>query len=143
MTPRLRVENACARLGAPAVVSGCLELLAGGAGDPGIVEVLGGEHGRVVLAQGVPPVHAYWLRVWGARGLLYAWDPDREPDVVAALVAATADDAWRVREAVCRVVAGRLLGDALDAVAALRHDPVPRVREAAYRALVRLTAAGA
>jgi hypothetical protein len=47
----------------------------------------------------------------------------------------TAECAQRGRDA---FVGG--LGDALDAVAALRGDEVPRVRAAAERAVVRLTA---
>jgi hypothetical protein len=42
-----------------------------------------------------------------------------------------------------KVVARHLLGDALPEVAALRADPVPRVRAAASRAVVLLTHAGA
>jgi hypothetical protein len=39
-----------------------------------------------------------------------------------------------------KVVRRRRLGEALPAVAALGHDPVPRVRAAAARALATLTA---
>jgi hypothetical protein len=39
-----------------------------------------------------------------------------------------------------KVVAARRVGQALDAVAALRGDPIPRVRIAAERAVVQLTA---
>jgi hypothetical protein len=42
-----------------------------------------------------------------------------------------------------KVVARRLLGEALGAVAGLRQDPVSRVRIAAERAMAILTAAGA
>jgi HEAT repeat protein len=57
-------------------------------------------------------------------------------------VAALGDEHWRVREMAAKVVARRKLGDAVEAVAALRADPVPRVRAAAERATVILTAAG-
>lgn len=60
-----------------------------------------------------------------------------------AVLAALGDDAWRVREMAAKVIAKRRLGEALPAVAALRADPVPRVRAAATRATVVLTAAGA
>jgi len=50
------------------------------------------------------------------------------------------DDAWRVREMALRVVARHRLDDALTTVADLQEDPVPRVRAAASRALVRLSA---
>ena len=42
-----------------------------------------------------------------------------------------------------KVVAAHRVGQALDAVAAIRDDPVPRVRVAAERAVVLLTAAQA
>jgi hypothetical protein len=42
-----------------------------------------------------------------------------------------------------KVIARHRVGDALDAVAGLRTDPVPRVRAAAARAVVILTADGA
>lgn len=81
---------------------------------------------------------SYWPRVWGARALLYAWDVAAEP----AIVRATSDAHWRVREMAAKVIARRLIGGGLEAVAGLRDDPVPRVRAAAERALVALTAAG-
>lgn len=141
MPPRLRIAAACDRLGADVVVRACVDLLGGDDADPALVVALGGEHAQSVLAQGVPPVHRYWLRTWGARGLLHAWDDALLPLVVPALVAATADEAWRVREMVCKVVAHRQVDDAFDAVAALREDPVERVRAAADRAVARLATA--
>lgn len=142
MSPGLRVAAACERHGADVVVRACLDLLADRDADPDIVEALGGDHARQLLAQGVPQVHAYWLRVWGARGLLYAWHAAPGTDVDEGLAAATTDPHWRVRETVCKVVAKRLRGDVLEAVLPLRDDPVERVRRAAGRAVVRITAAG-
>lgn len=77
--------------------------------------------------------------MWGARGLLWAWDNS----ALAALRAALRDPAWRVREMAAKVVARNLVGDALDDVAPLRDDPVRRVRVAATRAVATLTARGA
>jgi hypothetical protein len=53
------------------------------------------------------------------------------------------DDSWRVREMSARVVAKHLVSAATAVVAELRDDPVPRVRYAAERALIRLGTAGA
>jgi hypothetical protein len=53
---------------------------------------------------------------------------------------AVADDCWRVREMVAKVVARRQVDELADVVAALRGDAVPRVRQAAERALIRLAA---
>ena len=73
-----------------------------------------------------------------------------ERDVVARCVTlidgGDADDAFLMAiscGAAAKVIARRLIGEGLEAVAGLRDDPVPRVRAAAERALVALTAAGA
>jgi HEAT repeat protein len=71
--------------------------------------------------------------------LLYAWDDRATPSIIKA----TRDGAWRVREMALKVIARHKIGEAIDAVARLQHDPVARVRTAAQRALVMLTAARA
>lgn len=81
----------------------------------------------------------YWLRVWAARGLLWAWDDRAGPSITAGL----RDEHWQVREMACKVIARHQVGDALSVVAAMHDDPVPRVRAAAARALVLLTTASA
>jgi hypothetical protein len=80
-------------MGERAVVAQCLALLEGRDVDADVVFVVGGEMARSVLCGGDLE---YWLRVWGARGLLYAWDPVALP----ALVRAVNDESWRVREMV-------------------------------------------
>jgi len=120
------------------VVAGCVRLVAGDDTDPALLMALGGP-GAAKFLDGGPHADTYWLRVWGARGLLWAWDECALDAVLAALD----DEAWRVREMAVRVVARHLLGDALPAVAALREDPVPRVRAAAARTVALLTRAGA
>lgn len=134
-TPRERVEQECARRGRDDVVAGCIELLNGYEADPDLILALGGPPARWVVTgeQAGPP---YWLRVWAARGLLWAWDDVALPSLLLALT----DEAWRVREMALRVVARHRLEDALTTVADLQEDPVPRVRAAASRALVRLAA---
>lgn len=131
-TPRQSIEAECVRRGRDAVVAGCVELLHGRSADDTLVASLGGPPASAG-AEGVP--QPYWLRVWGARGLLWAWDESALPAITRALT----DDHWRVREMAARVVARHLLGDALPVVAALRNDPAARVRSAAERAVVRLT----
>lgn len=105
--------------------------------DPALIGALGGSAALRVLHAG--PDQRHWLRVWGVRGLLWAWDDAALP----ALDLALADPAWRVREMAAKVVARHLVDPALPAVLSLREDPVPRVRTAAARAVARLTAAGA
>jgi hypothetical protein len=59
----------------------------------------------------------------------------------AAIIQATSDDAWRVREMAAKVIARHRIGDAFTAVAGPRNDHVPRVRAAVERAIVIITAA--
>jgi HEAT repeat protein len=101
--------------------------------DDQLILALGGPPARWVLT-GEAPGPDYWLRVWAARGLLWAWDDAALPCLTRALT----DDAWRVREMALKVVARHRLEQATDAVAALRDDSVPRVAQAASRALIRL-----
>jgi HEAT repeat protein len=132
VTPRDSIAAACRDRGKPEVVAGCIALLAGGDADVAFVRSLGGPHADWNLDNG--PEYRYWLRVWGARGLLWAWDDAATPTVIAAL----ADESWRVREMALKVIARHRVDAALEAVASLADDPVPRVRAAATRALARL-----
>lgn len=130
-TPRKRVASECKRRGTPALVTGCVALLSGQPVDDELIVALGGEHGRSVLEGYNGGRSGYWPRVWAARALLYAWDVG----ATSAVIAATRDEAWRVREMAAKVVAHQRIGDALQAVATLRTDPVPRVRDAGERAV--------
>jgi HEAT repeats len=131
----------CARRGTAEVVAGCVALLRGQEADDELILALGCGNGGIVIHDGPKQRNQYWRRVWGARGMLYAWVDDEGAD--AALIAALADEHWRVREMAAKVIARRRIGAALGPVTALRDDPVPRVRAAAERAIVMLTAAGA
>jgi len=113
-------------------------LLAGGVTDDDLIVVLGGLNGVGILRDGLRETQLYWLRVWAARGLLWEWDDVALPSIIVAFC----DESWRVREMAAKVTARHLLGDALEAVAELRADPVPRVRAAATAAVVAITAAG-
>jgi hypothetical protein len=134
LTPRQSIEAECARRGRVAVVRGCVDLVLGDEADPDLLVALGGP-GAGKFLDGREHVDSYWLRVWGARGLLWVWD-DR---ALEALRHALGDEAWRVREMAVKVAARHGVGDVLPEVAGLRDDPVPRVREAARRAVTTLT----
>ncbi|HVC21838.1 MAG TPA: HEAT repeat domain-containing protein [Candidatus Dormibacteraeota bacterium] len=121
----------CHRQGTSAVVSGCIDLLRGSRFDDALLRALAGPAAEQVLAGQEGGKSGYWPRVWGARGLLYAW----EVRAVPAIVGATTDDSWRVRQMAVNVIARHQLEDLFDAVVRLRNDPVPRVRAAAERAL--------
>lgn len=138
LTPRESIELECARRGTADLVAGCVRLLTGEPADDRLVLAIGGPAGQSVLDGG----QQYWLRVWAARALLHAWDDDNDA-APAAVRAALADEAWRVREMAAKVVARRVIGAAVPDVARLRDDPVARVRQAGQRATAILTAAGA
>ncbi len=65
------------------------------------------------------------------RVVLYAWVPEAEPAVVAAMT----DEHWRVREMSCKVLVRREIGSGVDGAHALLTDPVARVRIAAAGAV--------
>ena len=137
LTPRHSIAAECERRGRAAVVAGCIDLLQGRQDtDDALLIALAGPAAEAVLDGSAGGKAGYWPRVWATRGLLHAWD-DR---ATAVIIKATADDAWRVREMSAKVIARHHIGDALPAVSQLRNDPVPRVRAAADRAVVRLTA---
>jgi len=138
-TPRQRIAAEGRRRGRAALAAGCMDLLTGRGADDGLILALGGEPARYVLDGGEGGREGYWPRVWAARGLLHAWDDQ----ATAAIIAAAGDDAWRVREMAAKVVARHRVGDALDAMSGLQDDAVPRVRQAAGRAIAVLTASGA
>ena len=133
--PRLRIVRECALRGESAVVSGCVRLLSDQVVDEQLILVLGGSHARELLAAGLPDGQRYWLRVWAARGLLWVW----QDTATSAIRAALKDDAWRVREMACKVVARHEVDVLVSRVPPLTVDPVPRVQRAARRALEVLT----
>jgi hypothetical protein len=97
-TPRHRIEDACRAHGAAAVADACMRLIAGGELDDVMRDVFSEVHSQKWLDN---EVNAYWLRVWGARGLMWNWDPRAIESIRAAL----ADEAWRVRAAAMRALA--------------------------------------
>ena len=127
-SPQASVKQACERWGPMTVVQGCVDLVDGKRADDELVLALGGPPAEWVRT-GEPSGPDYWLRVWGARGLLYAWDESARPAVLRALD----DDAWRVRDMALKVVARHGIHEAADHVTRLRDDPSARVRRSAAR----------
>ena len=129
LAPGARIRLLSRRIGEDAVAAWCAELLSGEVvandRDHPSLKWLGGQ--SAASGQG----RDYWSRVWGARGLLYAWTPSAEPAVLGGLH----DPAWRVREMCAKVVRRRELRRAEPVLAHLLDDPVPRVRAAAESAL--------
>ncbi len=73
----------------------------------------------------------YWLRTWGARGLLHVWDDSAGPAVVAGL----GDEHWRPAEMCLKVTATHEVAGAAEAVVPWVAHDLPRVRAQAVRAL--------
>ena len=142
-TPRHSIEAACATRGAPSVVDDCVALLNGADADPALVQALAGPSASRYLD--APEGQRYWLRVWGARGLLWALSAPGAPQpaaprIGAAITGALGDDHWRVREMAAKVAARHRMDETQPAVVALLSDETPRVRAAAARTLRILTA---
>jgi hypothetical protein len=73
----------------------------------------------------------YWVRTWGARGLLHCWD-DRATD---AVVAGLGDEHYRPAEMCLKVAAAHDVAGAGPGAAALVDRALPRVRAQAVRTL--------
>ena len=91
----------------------------------------------LVFQEGSPttdPKHwkDYWVRTWGARGLLYVWDDS----AAAAVVAGLDDEHWRPGEMCLKVSTRREIGEAGPGAARLAVEgQLPRVRVQALRTL--------
>lgn len=122
------------RVGVPAFVAVCTDLMAGAEREAYVEELRGltghdwlpgdGVFDRAVWAD-------YWVRTWGARGLLHVWDDSATSAVVAGL----GDEHWRPAEMCLKVAASHDVAGAGDGAAALLGHELPRVRAQALRAL--------
>lgn len=122
------------RIGVPAFVAVCTDLM-GGADREQYVEELRSLTGHDWHpGDGVLDRSSwadYWVRTWGARGLLHVWDDSATPAVVTGL----ADEHWRPAEMCLKVTARHDVAQAGDAVSLLLPHDLPRVRAQALRAL--------
>lgn len=126
-SPGDRIALAVAKFGEADVVDRAVALLTGHNEGADFLLWVGGQHAQGIL-DGAPAL--YWPEVWGARTLLYAW----EPGAASAIREGLSNQAWRVREMCCRVVAARELPLAAELLPLL-GDEVARVRANAARAL--------
>src|SRR5260221_7016289 len=124
MTPGGSGAAECERRGIGAVVSGCIDLLDGKGADDTLIVALGGPPAEYVLAGREGGKGGYWPRVWAARGLLYAWSGDAE----TAIIRATTDEAWRVREKAPQGIARHPAGGRPGARGPLEEEPPSPVR---------------
>ena len=135
VTPRASVESECERTGRDSVVRKCMDILSGRPVDGAFLYVIGGPAATTILEDREGGVDGYWPRTWAVRALLYAW----QDSAIPAVLAATSDESWRVREMAAKVVARHQVDSALESIAQLVRDEHPRVSAAATRALQRLT----
>lgn len=126
-SPEARIALAVERFGERDVADRAAALLSGNNEGEEFLLWVGGRHAQGIL-DGAPAL--YWPEVWGARTLLYTWD-----DTAASVIqSGLANQAWRVREMCCRVVAARELPFGAELLLLLT-DEVARVRANAARAL--------
>jgi hypothetical protein len=128
------IKGLAVHIGSDAFLSLCLDLMAGGDRNRYVEELrsLTGhawEPGDSVFDHSKWP--DYWVRTWGARGLLHSWD-DRATD---SIVAGLGDEHWRPAEMCLKVVARHDVAGAADGVVQLLLHPLPRVRIQALRAI--------
>src|SRR5262249_42968665 len=123
-----------AEVGRERFVEVCVDLLGGAARTAYVPELryLTGhtwDHGDPVLDETV--WKDYWVRTWGARGLLYCWDASAAPAVVAGL----GDEHYRPAEMCLKVSAKYDVAGAGPGAATLTRHELPRVRANAVRTL--------
>jgi HEAT repeat protein len=126
-SPGDRIALAITKFGEREVADRAAALLSGNNEGEEFLLWVGGRHAQGIL-DGAPAL--YWPEVWGARTLLYAWDEPAGTVVKTGL----GNQAWRVREMCCRVVAARELPFAAELLPLLA-DEVARVRANSARAL--------
>lgn len=128
------IAGLAARLGVPRFVAVCTDLM-GGAEREEYVEELRSLTGHDWNpGDGVfdrSTWHDYWVRTWGARGLLHVWDDSATEAVVRGL----ADEDWRPAEMCLKVAARHDVAGTGDGAARLAGHELPRVRAQAMRAL--------
>jgi hypothetical protein len=130
MTPKQSILFESERSSPIDCVRDCVAILNGRRVDDDFLRVIGGPSAETVLDGHAGGVDGYWPRVWAARGLLHVWDGS----ATDAIVNATTDESWRVREMSAKVIARHHVSSAIDAVVSLLDDDNARVRTAAARA---------
>lgn len=122
------------RIGRPRFIGVCTDLMAGADRNDYVEELRGltGHAWKPGDSIFDPQRWAdYWVRTWGARGLLHVWDDAATPAIVSGLN----DLHWRPVEMCLKVTARHEVAGAGDRVATLLGHGLPRVRMQALRAL--------
>jgi len=128
------ITELAARLGVPRFVAVCIDLMAGAEREEYVEELRGLTGHDWHPGDGVFDRRSwddYWVRTWGARGLLHVWDDSATEAIVRGLV----DEHWRPAEMSLKVAARHDVAGTGDGAAALATHDLPRVRAQAMRAL--------
>jgi hypothetical protein len=128
------IADLAARLGVPRFVAVCTDLMSGADREEYVEELRGltghgWQPGDGVFDRDAWP--DYWVRSWGARGLLHVWDEVATDAVVRGL----GDEHWRPAEMCLKVAAKHDVAGTGDGAAALASHQLARVRTQAMRAL--------
>jgi hypothetical protein len=129
-----RIRELDARVGRGRFVEVCVDLLGGAERTAYVPELryLTGhdwEPGDPTLDRSV--WKDYWVRTWGARGLLHCWHDSATDAVVTGL----GDEHYRPAEMCLKVSATHDVAGSGPGAAALTRHELPRVRSAALRTL--------
>lgn len=128
------IASLASRIGVPAFVAVCTDLMSGADRNDYIEEL------RSLTGHAWSPGDSvfdpqswpdYWVRTWGARGLLHVWDDSATGAVLGGLT----DEHWRPAEMCLKVTARHEVADSGDLVVAWIEHELPRVRLQALRAL--------
>lgn len=128
------IDDLAVRLGTHDFVAVCTALLGGAPREQYVDEL------RALTGHDWAPGDAvwrasswgdFWVRSWGARGLLHVW----HDSATAAVVAGLDDEHHRPAEMCLKVVARHEVAGAGDGCARLARHELPRVRCQAMRAL--------
>jgi hypothetical protein len=128
------IKSLASRLGMPAFVAVCTGLMSGADRNDYVDELRGltghawNPGDNVFDSQSWPD---YWVRTWGARGLLHVW----HDSATGAVVAGLSDEHWRPVEMCLKVSARHEVAGTGDGAATLVTHELPRVRIQALRAL--------
>jgi hypothetical protein len=128
------ISGLAARLGVPRFVAVCTDLMAGADREEYVEELRSLTGHAWHPGDGVfdrETWQDYWVRTWGARGLLHVWDDSATDAVVRGL----ADEHWRPAEMCLKVAARHEVAGTGDGAAALGGHELPRVRAQVMRAL--------
>ena len=129
-----QIAGLAARLGLPRFVDVCSDLLAGAPREQYVEEL------RELTGAAWEPGDRlfdrarwgdFWVRSWGARGLLHVWHDSATPSIIAGL----GDEHYRPAEMCLKVATRHEVAGTGDGAAALAAHDLPRVRAQALRCL--------